>query len=297
MTYCNELLESEQHITESISGRGSYLFKETDSFSVKIYVDFFNQRIKVLNYIINDYDLFSQYLDFILIKYRLGKIIMVAGESDWQPLFSRGFCLEALHPTFFSGKPGYHLSKFSSAERRNSLHWDAAENILKQVRQLSAQYKPLPMDYQIRTADIGDIPQLVSLYSSVFHSYPTPMDDPQYIEKAIHTNMHFKIVLAQGKIASAASLDLDMDTNSAELTDCATLPDYRGQSLMSHLVSHLEVAARSIGLTTVYTIARATSFGINAIFFRHGYSYYGRFINNCDICGRFEDMNLWSKKL
>ncbi|HCP15639.1 MAG TPA: putative beta-lysine N-acetyltransferase, partial [Peptococcaceae bacterium] len=27
------------------------------------------------------------------------------------------------------------------------------------------------------------------------------------------------------------------------------------------------------------------------------YEYSGRLVNNCDICGGFEDMNIWVKRL
>jgi putative beta-lysine N-acetyltransferase len=155
----------------------------------------------------------------------------------------------------------------------------------------------LPPDYEIRSARSEDIAELADLYANIFETYPTPIDDPQYIKKMMHANTHFKIMLHEGKIVSAASLDIDLATKSAELTDCATLPQYRGLSLMSYLVAHLEKEAINLGLITVYTIARAASTGINAVFFRHGYAYYGRFVNNCEICGKLEDMNLWSKVL
>jgi hypothetical protein len=66
---------------------------------------------------------------------------------------------------------------------------------------------------------------------------------------------------------------------------------------MSHLVQELEKEAISLGLITLYTIARSLSIGINGVFARFGFKYYGRFVNNCDICGQFQDMNLWSKPL
>lgn len=36
---------------------------------------------------------------------------------------------------------------------------------------------------------------------------------------------------------------------------------------------------------------------MNRVLVQHGYAYSGRLVNNCDICGGFEDMNLWAKEL
>jgi hypothetical protein len=44
-------------------------------------------------------------------------------------------------------------------------------------------------------------------------------------------------------------------------------------------------------------IARAPSFGMNITFARMGYSFAGRLINNTNIGGQFEDMNVWHKNL
>lgn len=298
MSKCNEILVTEQNITGTKSANGGlYLNEKTKTYSVDLYVDFFNKRLKVLDYTLEDCDTFCQYLDAMANHYDLTKIIMVARQQDWQSLFRRGFILEALHPSFFKGEPGYHLSKFLSADRRTSLLWDEEETVLKQVFQLSPQQKSLEPGFQLRAANTEDVPALAHLYAKVFETYPTPMDNPDYIEKVMQANTHFQIIEYKGSIVSAASLDIDWHTQSAELTDCATLPEYRGQSLMTHLVSRLEKEALDLGLITVYTIARATSVGINAVFFRHGYSYYGRFVNNCEICCQLEDMNLWSKRL
>lgn len=298
MTDGPKILATDQNLTEAISAKtGQHLNEKTDMYSVSLYVDFLNKRLKVLDYTAVDYDAFSRYLDTAAIRYDLTKIILIARQQDWQSLFRRGFILEALHPTFFIGEPGYHLAKFFSADRRTSPLWDEEDKILRQVSQLSPDLKSLPSDYAIRSALSEDVPDLADLYAEVFETYPTPITDPRYINKIMQAHTHFKIVLHAGKIVSAASLDVNPATKSAELTDCATLPQYRGLGLMGYLVARLEKKAKHLGLITLYTIARARSTGINAVFFRHGYTYYGRFVNNCEICGKFEDMNLWSKHL
>jgi hypothetical protein len=34
---------------------------------------------------------------------------------------------------------------------------------------------------------------------------------------------------------------------------------------------------------------------MNIVFMRAGFEYCGRLINNCDIYGQYEDMNIWVK--
>lgn len=266
-------------------------------FSTHIYVDHINERLKVKDFQTKDYRALTEYLESVCQKNNLTKIILVAGESNWQQLFTTGFLLEAINPSFFKGKPGFHLSKFLAQERKNSILWDREEEVLHKARQVAPTFKSLPEDYEIRTADVKDIPQLAELFSAVFETYPTPVGQEDYLIKAINNNNIFKAIFHENKIVSAASLDIDPSSLSAELTDCATLPEYQGQSLMSHLVLHLEEEGKSRGLITLYTIARAISVGVNSIFARFDYNYYGRFIKNCHICGQFEDMNLWAKTL
>jgi hypothetical protein len=44
-------------------------------------------------------------------------------------------------------------------------------------------------------------------------------------------------------------------------------------------------------------MARARSFGMNMVFYQLGYEFNGRLVNNCDIHGGYEDMNIWVKDL
>lgn len=76
-----------------------------------------------------------------------------------------------------------------------------------------------------------------------------------------------------------------------------TIPEYRGQGLLSNLVYSLEQDLTQKGFYTLYSLSRAMNPGINAVLFKLGYKYTGRLINNCHICGGFEDMNIWVKKL
>ncbi len=90
---------------------------------------------------------------------------------------------------------------------------------------------------------------------------------------------------------------MDPSSRSAEMTDFATLPDYRGFSLASHLLSEMEQNIVDEGIETGFTIARAASIGMNVTFAKGGYEYSGRLRNNTNISGDIESMNVWYKKL
>ena len=66
---------------------------------------------------------------------------------------------------------------------------------------------------------------------------------------------------------------------------------------MSHLLEILENEIAHEGYICAYTMARARSFGMNNVFYRLGYEFLGRLVNNCDIYGAYEDMNIWVRNL
>jgi hypothetical protein len=55
--------------------------------------------------------------------------------------------------------------------------------------------------------------------------------------------------------------------------------------------------AKEAGLRVAFTIARALSFGMNITFARRSYQYAGTLINNTQIAGSIESMNVWYKTL
>jgi hypothetical protein len=59
----------------------------------------------------------------------------------------------------------------------------------------------------------------------------------------------------------------------------------------------MEEAMREDGIHTVFTIARAYSYGMNITFSSSGYLFGGTLRNNTQICGRQESMNVWHKAL
>ena len=81
------------------------------------------------------------------------------------------------------------------------------------------------------------------------------------------------------------------------MTDFAVLEKYRGNNLACHLLGAMEEKLPELGVKTAFTIARAKSFGMNITFAKSGYTYSGTLVNNTDISGQIESMNVWYKNI
>ena len=107
----------------------------------------------------------------------------------------------------------------------------------------------------------------------------------------------YKVAALNDKIIGIASADMDKENLNAEITDCATNPDCRGKGVLSNIINSLEKELKNNRFITLYSIARAINPGINIALSKQSYNYSGRLINNCNICGSFEDMNIWVKNI
>lgn len=101
----------------------------------------------------------------------------------------------------------------------------------------------------------------------------------------------------EGQLVSLASSEMDVDSKNVELTDFATLPEFRGNSFAGRLLRRMEKEMKTRNILTAYTIARAVSPGMNITFSKAGYDYRGTLINNTNISGQIESMNVWYKHL
>jgi putative beta-lysine N-acetyltransferase len=138
---------------------------------------------------------------------------------------------------------------------------------------------------------------MAKLYESVFETYPFPIHDAQYLKKTMEENIHYYGIFHGDKLVALSSSETDPDYENSEMTDFATIPSYRGKSLALLLLLEMEDSMKNLGFKTLYTIARAKSYGMNATFAKAGYSFGGTLINNTNISGDIESMNVWYKNL
>lgn len=271
---------------------------KTDHYTLQLFLDYFNERIRVDNYRGN-VSLIVKDIHEITKKHEFTKIIFYSRPEHWKQLLREGFELEAVFTGFFNGTDAYAMTSYKHIDRKSSNYWINEDNTLQTIieKGRNTEVKNPPTTYRFRQADVQDTVELANLYGTVFEIYPTPMNEPEYLRQVMSEGNLFYVVEYDKKIVSAASADVNLNFHNAELTDCATLPEHRKYGLMKKLLVHLEEALKEKGIYCAYSIARALSFGMNAAFYQLGYEYGGRMTNNCYIFDKMEDMNVWVKDL
>ncbi|MBD3226067.1 MAG: putative beta-lysine N-acetyltransferase, partial [Caldithrix sp.] len=152
-------------------------------------------------------------------------------------------------------------------------------------------------DFHIRKIGADDIEHLAEVYKAVFDTYPFPIHDPDYLKKTMQENIVYFGAFKDDRLVAASSCEMDESAGNVEMTDFATLPAFRGNALAVHLLTEMERAMQKRGIQTAYTIARALSAGMNITFAKMGYQFGGTLINNTNISGKIESMNVWYKPL
>lgn len=209
-----------------------------------------------------------------------------------------GFIREGVIPRFYNvEEDALFLSRFNDPARLQN----QPEQELKRFRQLLSEslqehdQSKKWEDYRIRQLVKDDAGQIAKIYAQVFKSYPFPIHDPLYIERMMAEDVQYFGAFKGDQLAALSSAEIDFDTLSAEMTDFATDKEHTGHSLSCLLLQTMEEAMQRQGIHTLFTIARLASIPMNKTFLRFGYQYAGTFINNTQIAGRIESMNLYYK--
>ena len=219
--------------------------------------------------------------------------------SQSAPVFlDAGFEIEARIPDFYAGgDAALFVSHFRCEKRRRP---SDAERIRK-VREAALRKagagipRPLPAGCDLTVMHADRAPQMAALYRRVFDSYPFPIFDPAYIRRSMDENFSYVGILYEATLIALASAE--RTGSGVEMTDFATDPAHRRASFGAHLLAAMEANARQDGVKTAFTIARAVSYGINILFARAGYTFGGTLVNNTNISGRVQSMNIWYKSL
>ncbi|MDR6225103.1 putative beta-lysine N-acetyltransferase [Desmospora profundinema] len=258
-----------------------------------------SRRIKVYG-LPDGYDVETmRYLTALGEKEKCDKLIFYVKRHDRKTMKERNFVYEGYIGGFFRGETAYIYATFLNPERNRPVTKAEAEQVMERVRRDNKESvnPPLPKGYIMTYATKEDAKEMSRLYDRVFETYPTPMNDPSYIEEMMDQQVYFTLVKYRGRIVSASSADLLPTFNSAELTDCATLPAHRNHRLLSHQFSCQIQRMKRKGVQTLFCYARAVSTGMNLISVRNGFTCGGRMVQNSNIDGRLECMNIWFKKL
>jgi putative beta-lysine N-acetyltransferase len=217
------------------------------------------------------------------------------------PIFEgEGYVEEAAVPNLFNGEEdGLFLGKYLDPLREMDTSIEKIEAIIATAEEKSWLFpeipEPIDSTVVIRPIEPSETPILANLYQLVFESYPFPIHRPDYLADSMQSHVRYFGAFDDDDLVAASSAEIDQDARNVELTDFATLPEHRGRGLAQRLLQTMEDAMRDAEIITGYTIARAYSKGMNIVFARQGYQYGGTLINNTNICGQIESMNVWHK--
>lgn len=229
-----------------------------------------------------------------------GKIIAKVPESAAREFIDQGFQQEAAIPGFYKGaETALFLVRYQNLSRACDRNRKKIHEILTLAGKHAGKGSIMRYDSGavIRRCGPDDAENMSRIYQAVFPTYPFPITSPQYLIKTMQSHVAYFGAEYDHRLAALASSEMDSDNQNVEMTDFATLPQYRGRSLSVVLLKKMESAMQTRGMKTAYTIARAVSAGMNITFARAGYIYSGTLVNNTNISGNIESMNVWYKTL
>ncbi len=205
-----------------------------------------------------------------------------------------GYRVEARVPGLFNGDgEGLFMGRFLTPARARVKNAGLLDQVLAASLSRAGAVRPVDSGFRVRSMEPGQAGIMAGLYGKVFSSYPFPIMDPGFIKETMASHVRYFGVFEGRDLVALSSAEMEMASLSAEMTDFATLPHMRGQGLADCLLFAMGQAVRSMGIRTAYTIARATSYGMNIVFARAGYRYGGTLVNNTHIAGGLESMNVW----
>jgi putative beta-lysine N-acetyltransferase len=257
-----------------------------------------NDRVYLMKLSPSDYPAILSGIEELVAEHRYTKVFAKVPESCAEEFLRHGYQIEAQVPDFYWGKiRALFLAKYYS-ESRKAFPEQELQNVRELVRTTAARREvPEPGPFRVAPMAEPDAAAMAELYRRVFPSYPFPIDRPEYLRETMAGETFYFGIRDCGRLIALSSAETDREYLNAEMTDFAVLPEYRGSGLAGLLLRQMEEAAQRLGIKTAYTIARLKSAGMNVTFLKSGYSYTGTLINNTQIAGGFESMNVLYKKL
>jgi len=228
------------------------------------------------------------------------KILGKASEASMNLLKSNGFSVEAKIPGLYNGSiDGYFLAEYTN-EKRHSNDEKSLKTIASVKTIALAANKPqtdahfeMPVNLKIEKLTTADFEKLEDLHKKAYKYHPNQIKDAAYFLKLNELDHEFYGLFQDGELLVSAILSINEQESNMEIVDFVTHPDYRGQNLSYFLVQDIKKHMTSLGCKTVYTMVRATSYGLNITFSKHGFLLAGTLTNNCVVRDSLESMNVW----
>jgi putative beta-lysine N-acetyltransferase len=261
---------------------------------------YFNDRIYLMKVYPEDRVKIKWYITVLRAIYQYSKIVMKIPKNLENFFKTKNTVHEATIPNFYlSGDDALFLSRFFSHSRESDdRYYERKKTIQSLSKKKSEQSsKRILPSLMIRRASMEDVLPICVLYQKTFETYPFPIHDADYLKKIMSDGVVFFVGEISGEIIAAASCEIDYEAAAVEMTDFAIDSRYQGYGLSKKILVHMEEHMKLEGICTAYTICRSLPVPINRLFFGAGYQLGGTLINNTNICGTIESMNVWYKKL
>ncbi len=260
----------------------------------------YNDRIYLMKLSKDDFPDILDKLDKLALDKGYSKIFAKVPAFAKCGFIDNGYRIEAFIPQFYNGcEDVYFMGKYFTMSRMFDDRIERITEILNVARSKAHEELKfnLPHQFSYRICDKSHASQMAKIYKKVFETYPFPIHEPEYIVQTMDENFVYFSIRRNDTIVALSSSEMDVGSQSVEMTDFATLPEYRGNGFAVYLLNKMENEMKKRNMKTAYTIARAISYGINIIFGKMGYKYCGTLLNNTNISGNFESMNVWYKSL
>ncbi len=229
-----------------------------------------------------------------------GKIFIKTPQTRYLAFLESGYEIEATIPGFFKGiEQALFMVKYLDEERRELEKPQLVQEVIEISQDKDTiKAQGLNHGHTIRELNQDDADEMAQIYSEIFPTYPFPISEAEYLRSVMKDFVRcFGVFNVEGKLVSVAACEIDKNSLNVEMTDFATLPEFRGQGMAHELLYFMEDAMKKSGIKTAYTIARARSHGMNITFSKAGYEFAGMLKNNTNISGSIQSMNVWFKKI
>lgn len=259
-----------------------------------------NNRVYLMKLNRKDFPEIIDYINILAREQSYTKIFCKVPYWATPSFLSSGFVVEAQIPLFYNNKEDvFFLSKFLNSDRLMRIEHKKLEELTHQlltVREFENTDR-LKKGFDMLMLRSEHAEEAAGIYKQVFESYPFPIFDPEFIRANMKNDVQYYGVRWKGRLVALASAEIDRKGANAEMTDFATLHDFRGNKLSVILLSEMEQEMNKQHIHTLYTIARLNSPAMNRTFLRLHYKYAGTLIKNTNIAGTIESMNVLYKHI
>ncbi len=259
-----------------------------------------NNRIYLLKLDPGDNRIIVPELDRLAQKEGYTKIFTKIQSEALPAFILSGYHIEAYVPRFYNGETDCVMaSKFMDESRRQAPEEELKLffDLLHSPAENNHPANP-PEGLNMKKLEESDAGAVSEVFKRVFETYPFPVHDSGYILETMQNDeARYFGVWDDQKLIGVSTAETDFTNRNAEMTDFAVLPEYRGKNLAFHLLAFMEQEMKAAGIITAYTIARLKEPGMNKTFIKAGYKYSGTLVNNTNIGGSIESMNIFYKQL